>query len=228
MKTCSALHPPWHRSPRARAPAPTSALARASACAVWGAVSVLAAWVTPAVHAQMADPTRPAIGAAAYAGHANGANPGNPANRPQAQAYVSPNLPLPGGTGPGTGQAPARSGAPPGGPPTTAPGSPRLSSVMVGPPSVACAVIDGQVVRVGERLRGERGEVLVQVDRLGVLLRGSQGSTRLNLMSRIELPAAAAPPGTAAPEVAASSPGAPPTNATPPADTAGVARKETP
>ena len=224
MRTRHAFPSHWRRLPLAAA----TASARASACAVM----VSAVCVTPAVHAQMADPTRPAIGAAAYA---KGANPSYPGNRPQAQAqaYVSPNLPLPGGGGQGHGPGSgpggdaSRSGAPPGGPATTAPGSPRLSSVMVGPPSVACAVIDGQVVRVGERIRGERGEVLVQVDRLGVLLRGPQGSTRLNLMSRIELPAAAPPPGPAATEAAASSPGAPPTNATPPADTSGVARKET-
>jgi hypothetical protein len=99
---------------------------------------------------------------------------------------------------------------------------------MVGSPTVASAVIDGQVVRVGERLRGERGEVLVQVDRLGVLLRSSQGSTRLSLMSRIELPAVAMPKGAAAPEVAASSPNAPLANVTPLVDAPGVARKETP
>jgi hypothetical protein len=205
MKSRHVLPPTWCRSRTAWAAA--------------HAALVSAALVTPCVHAQMADPMRPAFG--------------SPANRPQANAYVSPNLPLPGsgagrgpGSGPGSGQA--HSGAPPGGAPTTAPGSPRLSSVMVGPPTVACAVIDGQVVRVGERIRGDRGEVLVQVDRLGVLLRSSQGSTRLNLMSRIELPAAAMPTGPAAPEVAASNPNAPPANATPPADTPGVARKETP
>jgi hypothetical protein len=197
MKTRHALPLTWHLSSMARA------------------ALVSAALVTPCVHAQMADPMRPAVG--------------NPANRPQANAYVSPNLPLPGSGaagGPGSGQAHAS--APHGAAPTTAPGSPRLSSVMVGPPTVACAVIDGQVVRVGERIRGDRGDVLVQVDRMGVLLRGSQGSTRLNLMSRIELPAAAMPQGAAAPEVAASNPNAPPANATPPADTPGAARKETP
>jgi hypothetical protein len=203
MKTRHAL-PPFHRLSR---------LALATA----RAALVSAVLVVPSVHAQMADPTRPAFG--------------NPANRPQAQAYVSPNLPMPGSAGQGAGQGravQAQAGAPPGGAAITSPGSPRLSSVMVGPPTVACAVIDGQVVRVGERIRGERGEVLVQVDRLGVLLRSSQGSTRLNLMSRIELPAAAMPKGAAAPEVAASSPNAPPANANPPADTPGAARKETP
>jgi hypothetical protein len=92
--------------------------------------------------------------------------------------------------------------------------------VMVGPPSVACAVIDGQVVRIGERIRGD---TLMSVDRTGVLLKGSTGSTRLNLMSRTELPAAATPPVIAAPELAASTP-----TATPPADTPGAARKEMP
>jgi hypothetical protein len=205
MTTRHAL-PPSHRRSR---------MALAKACAAL----VSAALMAPLVHAQMADPTRPALG--------------NPANRPQAQAYVSPNLPMPGGAGQGMGQGPgaapqAQAGAPPRGAHRTASGSPRLSSVMVGPPTVACAVIDGQVVRVGERIRGDRGEVLVQVDRLGVLLRSSQGSTRLNLMSRTELPAAAKPQEAAAPEVAASSPNAPPANATPPADTPGATRKETP
>ncbi len=153
----------------------------------------------PPAGAQMADPTRPA-----YAGavNARGVTSAGLANRAQASAYVSPNLPLPGG------------------PASTLPGTPRLSSVMVGPPSVACAVIDGQVVRIGERIRGD---TLMSVDRTGVLLKGSTVSTRLNQLSRTQLPAAATPPGMAAPELAASTP-----TVTPPADTPGAARKEMP
>lgn len=207
MKTRHAL-PPFHRLSR---------LALATA----RAALVSAALVVPGVHAQMADPTRPAFG--------------NPANRPQAQAYVSPNLPMPGRAGQGTAPGPARegmfqaqAGAPTRGPLSSAPGSPRLTSVMVGSREVASAVIDGEVVRVGARTREGRGEVLVQVDRLGVLLRGAQGSTRLNLMSRIELPAAALLKRVTAPEVAPLNPNASTANATPPADTMGATRKETP
>ncbi|MEY2840360.1 MAG: hypothetical protein RJB60_2659 [Pseudomonadota bacterium] len=197
MKTRHALPFNWRLSGMARAALMSATLA------------------APCVHAQMADPMRPAFG--------------NPANRPQAQAYVSPNLPMPSSAGQGVRQGPgAQAGGSPSGAPKAASGSPRLTSVMVGSPTVASAVIDGQVVRVGERLRGERGEVLVQVDRLGVLLRSSQGSTRLSLMSRIELPAVAMPKGAAAPEVAASSPNAPLANVTPLVDAPGVARKETP
>lgn len=162
--------------------------------------------------AQMADPTRPTY---AGSGHAGSASLNPAANQPQARAYVSPNLPLPGREagpvmGPGEGRA---------GPAIAAPGTPRLSSVMVGPAHVASAVIDGQVIRLGERIRGD---TLVSVDRTGVLLKGAQGSTRLNLLSRTAMPAAA-PLASAAPE-----PVAPKPVATSPADTLGVARKEMP
>ena len=181
------------------------------------AAALSAELAAPPVGAQMADPTRPAYAGAVNArGVTSGgaANPANPANQPQASAYLSPSLPLPGRS--------KNTHAPPdpGGPASTLPGNPRLSSVMVGPPDVACAVIDGQVVRVGERIRGD---TLMSVDRTGVLLKGPSGSTRLNLMSRTQLPAAATPPVIAAPELAASTP-----TATPPADTPGAARKETP
>jgi hypothetical protein len=193
MKLRHALTPTWRRTGLVLAAALSAELA------------------APPVGAQMADPTRPA-----YAGavNARGVTSGGAANQPQASAYVSPNLPLPGRS--------KNTHAPPdpGGPASTLPGTPRLSSVMVGPPSVACAVIDGQVVRIGERIRGD---TLMSVDRTGVLLKGSTGSTRLNLMSRTQLPAAATPLVAAAPELAASTP-----TVTPPADTPGAARKEMP
>jgi hypothetical protein len=175
------------------------------------AAALSAELASPPVGAQMADPTRPA-----YVGSSNtrGAAMGNPANQPQASAYVSPNLPLPGRS------RDTQASPEPVKPTRPLPGTPRLSSVMVGSPQVACAVIDGQVVRIGERIRGD---TLMSVDRTGVLLKGPAGSTRLNLMSRMELPAAATPPVPAAPELAVSSP-----TATPPADTPGAARKEMP
>ncbi len=145
------------------------------------------------------DPTRPAVGAPSS--HAINNNPG-PANLPQARAYLSPNLPALGGAGPTVASAKL---AP------VAQGSPRLSSVVVGSASVASAVIDGQVVRLGERIKGA---TLVSVDRVGVLLKGLEGSTRLQLMSRTEMPvsitpvapqavaASASPAAAAAPEMA--------------------------
>lgn len=196
MKFRHALTPTWRRTGLVLAAALSAELA------------------APPVGAQMADPTRPAYAGAVNARGVASGGAANPANHPQASAYVSPNLPMPGRS--------KNTHAPPdpGGPASTLPGTPRLSSVMVGPPSVACAVIDGQVVRIGERIRGD---TLMSVDRTGVLLKGLTGSTRLNLMSRTELPAAATPPVLAAPELAASTP-----TATPPADTPGAARKEMP
>lgn len=66
----------------------------------------------------------------------------------------------------------------------------RLTSVMWGGPNGAAAVIDGEVVRVGEKVRGA---TVVSIDRQGVTLKGGAGAGRLMLFSRPADPAPLSP-----------------------------------
>jgi MSHA biogenesis protein MshK len=71
---------------------------------------------------------------------------------------------------------------------------PQLQSIQVGAPGGASALLDGRVVRIGERI----GEVtVVAIDAQGVLLRAARYEQRLALVPGIVKTASASAPPTA-------------------------------
>jgi MSHA biogenesis protein MshK len=71
---------------------------------------------------------------------------------------------------------------------------PQLQSIQVGAPGGASALLDGRVVRIGERI----GEVtVVAIDAQGVLLRAARYEQRIALVPGIVKTASAATPPTA-------------------------------
>ena len=83
------------------------------------------------------------------------------------------------------------------------PSGSRLSSVLVGPSGAGSAVIDGQLVRVGDKVPG--GGILWSVDRHGASVKQGAVIKRLRLMSRQTSTGDAAPAAAAEPAASAAS-----------------------
>lgn len=101
-----------------------------------------------------------------------------------AQSLADPTRPA--GANDRSAAAPARSAAP------TAPAAwPQLQSLQISAQGESSALVDGRVVRVGERI----GEVtVVAIDAQGVLLRGARFEQRIALSPGVAKTASAALP----------------------------------
>lgn len=101
------------------------------------------------------------------------------------QGAATASVPLPPGVQPATAPAPARAPSPA----AAQASAHRLTSVMLSArPELGVAIIDGQVVRVGEPVPGPDGhpgvERLLAVDARGASVKGPRGVQRLSLYAR--------------------------------------------
>lgn len=131
------------------------------------------------------DPTRPPFAMP---------RPGEPVSPGAAPAAAVGAMPQVAGAAEGPSRRRAVNRSPSGG---------RLSSVLVGPAGRGSAVIDGQLVLVGEKVPG--GGVLWSVDRQGASVKQGAVVKRLRLMSRHESTGQVAPAAAAEPAASAAS-----------------------
>ena len=105
---------------------------------------------------------------------------------------------------PGVAQVPVAAGMPRAGEPTPAaappPPPPLLQAVQTTRGGAATALVDGRLLRVGDRLGDTR---VVAIDLQGLQLQGPRGTERLWLLGALIQPSSPSPPPTPAPPTVA-------------------------